>query len=92
MLIGPSIQSCCFEIKDDVLDHFDSNHYNPSSNDKYKVDLQGWAIDQLVCSGLERKKINVINKCTYCLDTLYHSYRRNGTNAGRMYALAGWSS
>ena len=92
VLIGPSIQSCCFEIQDDVLEYFDSNHYNPSSNDKYKVDLQAWAIDQLVCSGLEREKINVINKCTYCLDTLYHSYRRSGTNAGRMYALAGWSS
>ena len=92
VLIGPSIQSCCFEIQDDVLEYFDSNHYNPSSNDKYKVDLQAWAIDQLVCSGLERENINVINKCTYCLDTLYHSYRRSGTNAGRMYALAGWSS
>ena len=27
-LIGPSIQSCCFEIKDDVLASFDSRFYN----------------------------------------------------------------
>ena len=74
------------------MDHFDPKHYNRSSNNKYKVNLQGWAIDQLVFSGLEREKIKFINKCTYCLDTLYHSYRRDGTNAGRMYALAGWSS
>ena len=36
------------------------------------------------------KKINVINKCTYCSNALYHSYRRSGTNAGRMFALVGW--
>ena len=92
MLIGPSIQFCCFEIKDDVLEHFDSNYYNPSGNNKYKVDLQGWAIAQLVRSGLKKEKIKIINKCTYCLDTLYHSYRRDGTNAGRMYSLDGWCS
>ena len=27
VLIGPSIQSCCFEVMDDVLDFFDSKFY-----------------------------------------------------------------
>ena len=57
MLIGPSIQYCCFEIKNDVLEHFDSNYYNLSSNNKYKVDLHGWTIAQLVRSGIKKEKL-----------------------------------
>ena len=57
---------------------------------KFKTDLQGWAVNQLVSSGIDKEKINVINKCTYCSNALYHSYRRSGTNAGRMFALVGW--
>ena len=90
VLIGPSIQSCCFEIGHDVLDHFDPKFYNNISKNKFKTDLQGWAVNQLVSSGIDKEKINVINKCTYCSNALYHSYRRSGTNAGRMFALVGW--
>ena len=90
VLIGPSIQSCCFEIMDDVLDHFDSKFYTSINTNKYRVDLQAWIVDQLIKFGFNKEKIINVNKCTYCLDALYHSYRRDGSNAGRMYALAGW--
>tara|TARA_B100000401_G_scaffold216231_1_gene145971 strand:- start:82 stop:651 length:570 start_codon:yes stop_codon:yes gene_type:complete len=90
VLIGPSIQSCCFEITDDVLDHFDSRFYASIKTNKYKVDLQAWTLDQLTKFGFNREKIKNINKCTYCLSGLYDSYRRDGLNSGRMYALAGW--
>jgi len=91
-LIGPSIQSCCFEIKDDVLDSFDSKYYRQIENNQYKVDLQAWAANQLIESGIEKSNITVINRCTYCLNTKYYSYRRNRSNSGRMYALLGWSN
>lgn len=91
-LIGPSIQSCCFEIKDDVLVYFDSRFYRQIGYNRYKVSLQEWALHQLIDIGIAKKNISVINKCTYCLDTIYHSYRRNGSAAGRMYALLGWSN
>ena len=90
VLIGPSIQSCCFEIMDDVLDHFDSKFYTSIKTNKYRVDLQAWTVDQLIKFGFTKEKVKNINKCTYCLDVLYHSYRRDGSNSGRMYALAGW--
>ncbi len=90
-LIGPSIQSCCFEIKDDVLSFFDSRFYKQIKNNKYKVDLQAWAVKQLEESGIEKSNITVIKRCTFCLNNIYHSYRRNGTGSGRMYALIGWS-
>jgi len=92
VLIGPSIQSCCFEIKDDVLPYFDSRFYKQIENNQYKVDLQEWAVGQLMELGLEKSHISVINRCTYCFNTIYHSYRRNKTNPGRMYALLGWSN
>ena len=92
VLIGPSIQSCCFEIKDDVLSSFDSRFYKQIKNNKYRVDLQAWAVKQLEDSGIEKNNIIVINRCTFCLNTIYHSYRRNGKSSGRMYALLGWSN
>ena len=92
VLIGPSIQSCCFEIKDDVLAFFDSRFYKQIENNQYKVDLQTWAVAQLIDAGIEKSNISVINRCTYCLNTIYHSFRRNGPNSGRMYALLGWSN
>tara|TARA_Y100001970_G_scaffold146966_1_gene180454 strand:- start:1906 stop:2475 length:570 start_codon:yes stop_codon:yes gene_type:complete len=90
VLIGPSIQRCCFEIRDDVLDSFDAKFYNPIKKNKYRVDLQAWTVYQLIKLGFSEEKINKINKCTFCLDDLYYSYRRDGSNSGRMYALAGW--
>jgi len=90
VIIGPSIQPCCFEIMDDVLDNFDSKFYTLINKNKYSVNLQAWTVDQLIKSCFTKEKINIINKCTFCMNTLYHSYRRDGTNSGRMYALAGW--
>ena len=91
-LIGPSIQSCCFEINDDVLSSFDSRFYRQIKNNKYRVDLQAWAVEQLEESGIEKSNIIVIRRCTFCLNTIYHSYRRNGKSSGRMHALLGWSN
>ena len=90
VLIGPSIQSCCFEIMADVLDSIDSKFYSSIKKNKYRVDLQAWAVYQLIKFGFSEEKINNINKCTFCLNDLYYSYRRDGSNSGRMYALAGW--
>ena len=90
VLIGPSIQSCCFEIMDDVLDSFDSRFYISTKKNKYRVDLQAWTVYQLIKIGFSKEKINNINKCTFCLNDFYHSYRRDGSNSGRMYAVVGW--
>lgn len=91
-LIGPSIQSCCFEIKNDVLDSFDSNFCKQIGNNRYKANLQEWAVHQLIEIGIRKKNISVIDRCTFCLDNIYHSYRRSGENSGRMFALIGWSN
>ena len=89
-VIGPSIRSCCFEIMDDVLNSFDYKFITSTKKDKFRVDLQAWTVYQLIKLGFSKEKINIINKCTFCLDDRYYSYRRDGSNSGRMYALAGW--
>ncbi len=90
VLIGPSIQSCCFEIMDDVLDHFDSKFCTSIKANKYRADLQAWTVNQLIKFGFYKNKISNVNKCTFCLNDTYYSYRRDGSNSGRMYALLGW--
>ena len=90
VLIGPSIQACCFEVRDDVIDQFVPAFYKKNSNNRYTVDLQKWAVHQLADSGITRSRVTVIDKCTFCSQDEYHSYRRNGLKAGRMVAVIGW--
>ena len=89
ILIGPSIQSCCFEVGNDVVDQFDRQFIIPKSDEKFQVDLQQSAYNSLSQLGFDINKITIMNDCTFCLDSMYHSYRRNGKNAGRMIGLIG---
>ena len=89
-LIGPSIQSCCFRVKEDVINHFDSSFYSKIDDDYFQVDLQKWALNQILDYNIKEENVFVIKNCTYCSKSKYHSYRRDGKNAGRMYAIMGW--
>jgi YfiH family protein len=89
VLIGPSIQNCCFEVNDDVIDQFDSRFVEKKEDGKYRIDLQKMALSQLVKSGFQSEKITILNECTFCNEDKYHSYRRNGNKAGRMIGLLG---
>ena len=56
IVIGPSIQNCCFEVSDDVVNQFDPSFVKEKKNGKYRVDLQGHALDQLGRSGFIKDK------------------------------------
>ncbi|MBT4661928.1 MAG: polyphenol oxidase family protein, partial [Candidatus Marinimicrobia bacterium] len=90
ILIGPSIQKCCFEVSDDVINKFDPNFIEEKGTGKYQIDLQKLALHQLVQNGFKREKITTLTECTYCDAEKYHSYRRNGKKAGRMIGLLGY--
>ena len=90
ILIGPSIQKCCFEVSDDVINQFDSNFIEKKWAGKYRIDLQKLALHQLVQNGFKREKITIQTECTYCEEEKYHSYRRNGKKSGRMIGLLGY--
>ena len=89
IVIGPSIQNCCFEVSDDVVNQFDTSFVEEKKNGKYRVDLQGLALDRLGRSGFIKDKIQILPDCTFCQGQRYHSYRRNGKKAGRMIGLLG---
>ncbi|MBL52075.1 MAG: hypothetical protein CMG57_08975 [Candidatus Marinimicrobia bacterium] len=92
ILIGPSIQKCCFEVNDDVINQFDSKFILKKNNGKFQIDLQKFAIWKLIDMGFNSKNIMNIQDCTFCNSNNYHSYRRNGKIAGRMIGLIGINS
>ena len=89
-LIGPSIQDCCFRVQEDVINYFDSKFYSKIDTKYYKVNLQKWALYQILNSNIKVENVFISKNCTYCYKSNYHSYRRDGRNAGRMYAIIGW--
>ncbi len=73
--IGPSIQVCHFEVKEDLVKKF-SNYKNcfEKRDGKIFLNLQKIAKNQLNSHGI--KNIKISNKCTYCSQDLF-SYRRD---------------
>ena len=92
VFIGPSIQQCCFRIQNDVLSQFDPTFISRLNETHYKVDLQNWAMSQLLKLKINIDKVFISNDCTYCYKNKYDSFRREGSSAGRMYALLGWEA
>ncbi len=85
--IGPSIGPCCFEVGEEVAEHFDKELVHPLGNEKYTVDLWEANRQMLMQSGVTSGNIDVFEMCTMCnCDTLY-SYRSHGEKTGRMGAF-----
>ena len=79
IFIGPSIQNCCFEVGDDIINNFNVEFVSATDNDKkHKVDLQRHATYDLINIGFENENISMSTDCTYCDMDKYHSYRRDG--------------
>ena len=92
IFIGPSIQKCCFEIRDDIVGKFNVGCVTPAQeNGKYNVDLQYQACKEMIQMGYRKKQIKVSTECTYCSQEKYHSFRRDGKDSGRMIGLIGSS-
>ena len=77
--IGPGISLCCFEVGQDVADHFSpleivSGKTNP------KVDLKATNRRQLIEAGLNSFSINCSEECTMCTPG-FHSFRRGRTES-----------
>lgn len=77
VMMGPGINACHFEIKEDVLEYF-ANHeeHIEKQNGKMFVDLKGIITQQLREKGIEDEKIENDNACTF-EDRRFFSYRRD---------------
>lgn len=76
--IGPGIQACHFEIKDDVVKKFAEYPEAVIYRDgKIYVDLPQIIARQLIKAGLKTQNIETCGECTFCLKEKYFSFRRD---------------
>ncbi len=87
--IGPCASVCCYEVGNEFEKFFNVRFLRFKGNGRYHFDLKGEIYSQLVKSGLKFKNIDVDSRCTICDADLFHSFRRDGENSGRMWALFG---
>jgi YfiH family protein len=85
--IGPSIGVCCYEIGGEVGARFAGDFLRRPCGGKFRLDLKAANRAQLEAAGILPEKIDVVPACTKCGGESYASYRRDGSNAGRMIAL-----
>jgi hypothetical protein len=80
--IGPGIGKCCYEVGPEVSAQFGKHGTS-------HLDLADVNRRQLVEAGLAPEHIYVAGLCTRCGSEEFHSFRRDGEHAGRMYSFVG---
>lgn len=85
--IGPGIGPCCFEVGAEVAEQFDRG--DVIAGRRPRVDLPGANRRQLEAAGVPAEMIRMSGMCTMCAAEGFHSYRRDGEQAGRMLAVIG---
>jgi len=88
-VVGPGIQSCCYEIDRDLAARFESrfpgcikSSFTPGG--AYFLDLPACLRSTLLKSGILESNLDICPICTACHPQVFHSYRRDATTAGRM--------
>jgi len=89
LLFGPAIQRCCYEISDGIAILFDEDCLIRMPGENPKLDLIYANLKQFLNCGVKRKKIFATKDCTCCNKEIFHSFRRDGDEAGRMSAFLG---
>ena len=80
--IGPAIGKCCYQVGPEVAVRF-------GEPGRAHIDLAEANRRQLEARGIPGQRIYVANLCTRCRAEEFHSYRRDGEIAGRLYSFVG---
>jgi YfiH family protein len=94
--LGPSIGSCCYEVKEDVSGPLLKRWGRLTTPSvavragKTYVDLRRLNRDVLRAAGVPGKQLFQIGPCTSCARDEFFSYRRIGGETGRQMSLIGW--
>lgn len=76
--IGPHIQKCHFEVRDDMINKFKEYKNAVIERDnKVFINLSEVVTMQLLEVGILSKNIEISQECTYCSENKYFSYRRD---------------
>jgi YfiH family protein len=89
--IGPHIESCCFEVGDDVAARLQAvaggnDVVRRDRGPRPHVDLRAIVRSQLVAAGLNRGAIDDVFGCTRCDRSRFFSFRRDRDASGRQLA------
>lgn len=93
VVIGPSIQKCCFEIEEDVIIKLSesykwtSDYCKQVSEIKYLADLQSIIAHSAFDMGIGMERISMVDLCTKCRQDLFYSHRGSKGLTGRMAAI-----
>ena len=94
--VGPSIGPCCYEVSEDTYRSFrDAGHhasvldtwFEPRPEGKFHLDLWRASRDQLEGAGVMADNVHVAGLCTKTHADVFHSYRVDGADAGRMIGI-----
>jgi YfiH family protein len=85
--IGPGIGVCCYEVGPEVAGRFGVRRVEGQG--RAHLDLPAENRRQLLESGVTGERIYASNLCTMCRSGEFHSFRRDGEAAGRMYSFVG---
>jgi YfiH family protein len=80
--IGPSVSQKNYEVGPEVAEQFDGK-YTISQGDKFLLNVAGNNYDMLLDFGLNEENVQISNYCSFDLEELLHSYRRDGLHSGR---------
>ena len=84
--LGPSIGKCCYEVRNDVANYFSVK--DKIKKDKWKIGIREEICNIFIKLGIIKTNINVSHICTF-ESKEYHSYRRDGSEAGRLISIVG---
>ena len=87
--LGPSARSCCYEVGDEVAKKFPAYSLRAKSTGKFFLDLHTVSKTQLIENGVKDDRIEEDGRCTICSPELFHSYRRDAPQSGRMMGVIG---
>jgi hypothetical protein len=94
--VGPSIGPCCYEVGESTFQAFrDAGHhpavldtwFAPRPAGKFHLDLWRASRDQLEGAGVMPSNVHVSGLCTKTHAGVFHSYRVDGSSAGRMVGV-----
>lgn len=86
--IGPAISAEHYEVGKFVYDQFPAES-GIERDGKFFIDLAKDNYNQLLNAGMPERNIERSEFCTYRDAELFHSYRRDGDNSGRMLGIIG---
>ena len=86
IFLGPAIGFCCYEVDGEVAENFNKNTKRKMECGKWKVGLHEEICLQLTKIGIPPANIKTSQLCTFESQDC-HSYRRDGSKAGRMFAF-----